>query len=305
MLEVAGNTEPPQMTQSTKWCFTSYCEKLSIKNEYCKYYVYQQERGKKEGKLHWQGFIWLLRSQRLNKVKDIIGDEKCHVEQAKGNIEQNRSYCTKRDTGIPDTIVEYGECKLDQGKRSDLEEFVDFIKNHKEREIKWTDINEKFTSIMARYPKYVKECIRNYKKRLIKDEEIRSEMTKLHIISDKTGTGKTTFLKELKDTYWKNEDDIWWDGYEGQKVCIFNEWTGTGKLSEIDLFKLSDHAPYRIQIKGDSVQFTSEVIWVSTNKSPKSILNSVPMCNREAFARRIKWYKMENWKAVEVVIRDD
>lgn len=287
-------------TQAARWCFTSFANELKIKTDLVKAYIYQKEKAPTTNTEHWQGYIVLNRSQRLKKVKEILGDEKCHLEVAKGNTKQNIEYCTKNESAIPNTIVKWGDLdEGNQGKRTDLESFSTFIKEYKDKCIPWEKINEEFPNVMAKYPKYVKEVVRNYKKRIIRDEDIRSDMTTLHIITGKTGTGKTSYLKTLKDVYWKTEDDKWWDGYEGQTITVFNEWTGKGQMTELDLFKLSDHAPFRVQIKGDSVQFTSKEIWISTNKRAEDILESVPVCNQDAFKRRITFYKMVDWKPVK------
>lgn len=85
-------------------------------------YVFQLERGEKEGRDHYQGYIRCkIRTRHqtlLNKFKDIFGlipditiDERdsllrnLSLSRMCGTREEAISYCTKSDTAIPDTII--------------------------------------------------------------------------------------------------------------------------------------------------------------------------------------------------------
>lgn len=298
---MVGNTITTTMNKETnKWVFTSFLEKLDIDEKLCKYYIYQQEKCPKTGKLHLQGFIIFKRSEKFKRVKKILNDEKCHIEYANGSNEDCIKYCSKLDTRVSEPII-FGECpKSRQGTRSDIEEFKNFIKEHKENKILWTEINDKFSGIMAKYPKYITECCKNYNKRIIKSDIKRDSMTSLNIIIGETGIGKSTFLKTLEDSYWKNETDFWWDDYNGEENCIFNEYTNETKYNPTELLKLTDHTPYRIQFKGGSCQFTSKHIWISTNMTIINIMNKVSEIHVEAFKRRVTWYTMVDYKLKKI-----
>lgn len=83
---------------SRKWCFTIFIDDVTdlddsmakIKLEKVKYLVCQPEVAPSTGKLHIQGFFLANDAIRFKAAKDIIGDDKAHVEMAKGTPEQVR-----------------------------------------------------------------------------------------------------------------------------------------------------------------------------------------------------------------------
>jgi len=264
----------------------------------CKFYIFKREKGKKSGLEHWQGFLILKRSQRLKKVKEILNDEKAHVEVCKGTDEENITYVTKLDTKVGEPI-EWGERPVSkQGTRSDIETFTKFVKEYDGPKIKYDEILEKFGGICAKYPKFVKEVTTQYKKRIIKERLQRTEMTEMHIIYGETKSGKTTYVKELKDAYWKNSTQ-WWDDYDGEEICIFNEWTLDSVYKPLELLKLCDHAPLKVQVKGNTVEFLAKQIWITTNLKPDDILSELGKEHKKAFMRRVKWYTMKEYKLCE------
>lgn len=87
--------------QSARWCFTSFEESVPFDSlpSHSKYLIFQQEKCPSTEKVHYQGFFILKRSQRLTWLKKNVS-VKWHMEPAKGNNEQNRSYCSKDDSRI-------------------------------------------------------------------------------------------------------------------------------------------------------------------------------------------------------------
>lgn len=102
--EPAGNTKIRLATnnQCYRWCFTlpveTEPEKLShVLRDFCKEFYFQIEEGKEDGYLHFQGCISLKVKHRLQEVKNIIGNDKVHLEKTK-NWLASIKYCTKEDT---------------------------------------------------------------------------------------------------------------------------------------------------------------------------------------------------------------
>lgn len=112
------------MSMPRNWCFTLFNEKKPFEElpEYANYVVYQQECCPSTGKLHYQGYINLVRGQRLSFLQKRIGNG-VHLEVAKGDAKSNKSYCTKEDTRVDGPwefgiIVEKGS-----NKRKILEQY--------------------------------------------------------------------------------------------------------------------------------------------------------------------------------------
>lgn len=140
------------------WCFTlnNYVEtelvslRESLSKEEVRYAVFGKEKGS-EGTPHLQGYVSFRKVKRFNAVKRLVG-ERCHLERAKGNEEQNYDYCTKDGE-----YEEFGE-RSTIGKRSDLEEFKEAVKSGIRNPKR---LREEFSDVCAKYPRFVSEYIRD------------------------------------------------------------------------------------------------------------------------------------------------
>lgn len=290
------------MSQVTRWCFTIFSNEKTSETELneIKYLVAQDEICPKTGKLHMQGYVIFKRSQRLKAAQKILGYKSIHLEMANGTDEQCIKYCTKEETRVKDTQpTEYGEKpKLEKGKRTDWVSLKEYLQESKTTTKK--ELTDKFPTLMGRYEKGVKSFCKTYKVKLINEDEKRNEMTQIYIITGKTNIGKTTYVKELKDTYWKDENHLWWDNYEGEKTIIINDYTGLGKVNNMELLKLSDHAPYELQQKGGSTQLLAKEIWITTNLTKQEFYKGIMIAeHKKALERRIKWKTLENYKLID------
>lgn len=115
---VLGNTKskPLQQSPSIRWCFTL---NLKDKNEeeaikiyssyssnikpFCKYFIYQLEKGTDGHVFHLQGYLELLEKSRLTAMKKI--DEKAHWEPSKASRTANLAYCSKSETKVKEPII--------------------------------------------------------------------------------------------------------------------------------------------------------------------------------------------------------
>lgn len=285
-----GNTMP--CSQSRRWCWTSYSNDLKIDESKIDYTVYQKEVCPSTGKEHLQGYTVCKKKCSLKTMKSIIGDPKVHLESAKGNHRQCIEYCTKlasRAVGCAPVSIGNEAC-ISQGKRSDLDEAIAFIKGNKC--IKWLDLVEKWPGLCARYEKFLFETAEQFRNRIIKEDVGRKEMTNLVILTGKSGTGKTTYIKnEIKDVYWKNEKNKWWDGYNGQENVCINDFTNTGEIKMIDFLTLCDHAPYKLEIKGGTVELKAKNIYLTTNLTDEELMSGLREEHKKALERRIMWKK--------------
>lgn len=303
-------------SQSRRWCFTSYTDKLEINTKGVKYYIFQGEECPQTKKRHWQGYIVLERGQRMSYVKKALNDEKAHLEVAKGTDEQCIAYCSKKESQIC-APVEWGTkplAKTRQGKRNDLEEVTAKLAEYKPGSvISWETIALQYPTVMARYEKFISKLasVRGLRLALMSpDGDIslrRTEMTPISIIYGKTGSGKTTHVKSIKDSYWKNQDNKWWDGYDGQENVIINEWTCPDSMNMLSLLRLSDHAPLKLEIKGGMIDFISKHIYITTNIEMKTILGWLDKLGEhgKALRRRITFYEMKDYKCEIVEEKSD
>lgn len=112
-----------------------------------RYAIYGKEVGE-AGTPHLQGFVILQQPARLTAVKNLFGD-RIHAEFAKGTSKQAATYCKKEGD-----FVEFGSFPGSQGKRSDIDEFVEWVKAQ-ERKPSQRAIANEWPTIWVRYPRVV------------------------------------------------------------------------------------------------------------------------------------------------------
>lgn len=129
-------------TQFHNLCFT--CNECNSDHgethpdvQYC---IFGMETAPKTGKQHLQGYYQFKRKVTLSWYKKNICSS-CHVEQAKGTLEQNQKYCSKEGK-----VVTYGKPKV-QGYRSDLHALAEEVKTKSLVEV----ITEHPTSYIRNY----------------------------------------------------------------------------------------------------------------------------------------------------------
>lgn len=113
------------------WCFTSYtCPILPIfDDDKMQYMTFQEERCPSTLKHHWQGYVEFKEKISIKAIKEIMKDNKIHLEIRKGTQKQAIDYVHKLDTRVTDKIYEMGS-KKQQGARNDLDNIVDAIEDN-------------------------------------------------------------------------------------------------------------------------------------------------------------------------------
>ncbi len=253
-------------------CFThnNPTEALMFEEAEMEYLVYQEEIGDgsdavPEGTYHFQGYCEFKTQKRLAAAKALLGGITVHIEPRRGTQEQAIAYCKKVDTRIPDTeIFEEGTPRV-QGKRIDLEGFKDAVKGG----AKQRDLLDDHFGILARYPRFyntINQCFRPE----------RSEKPEVILLIGPTGTGKTrTVMDEFgaSEDFWRqpiNNKTIWFDGYDGQSVVLFDDFAG--KRSHIDLYTLLqmlDRYTISVPTKGGHTWWMPSKVFITTNILPK------------------------------------
>lgn len=229
------------------------------------YVCFQPERGA-NGTPHLQGCVCFDNPRLLNGVKRALG-ERYHVEPMRGTVDQAVAYCSKEDTRDADagfSFEEYGTrprsgSGAGRGTRSDLGDVAALIKSGK----RMREVAEAHSSDFIKYHKgFVALQSTLQRKRDFK--------TKVYWYYGPTGSGKSRAAYEEagEDVYTKMGENKWWDGYEQQKCVIIDDYRPS-LCSWAELLKLFDRYEHRVEVKGCSVHFASEVIYVTTPLSPQ------------------------------------
>lgn len=101
-----------------------------------------------QGTPHLQGFVIFEQPCSITHVKTLLGN-RLHAEKAKGTSKQAATYCKKEGN-----FTEHGSFPGQQGKRTDIDSFVDWIKlqEHKPND---REIASNFPTLFTRYPRLV------------------------------------------------------------------------------------------------------------------------------------------------------
>lgn len=252
------------MTRQRNWCFTlnNPEEKELIdendfdletwKHPYATYIVCQLEQGEK-GTPHLQGYVQLSKALRLPQLKQWL--PAAHFEPARGSPTDNKTYCTKQEGRLAGPW-EWGEIRR-QGQRTDLAELVEAVKQGME-----------LLDIILKWPhalKYIKHL--QYLKSLFAPK--RRAIPCIVWLWGESGTGKSTAANLLAPNayqYCQGSTGNWWNGYDGQRTVIFNEFDGKYPIKRLQ--QVLDVHPYRVEVKGSSAALSASNFIFTSNEAP-------------------------------------
>lgn len=263
---VRGNTKP---LTTRKYAFTIFEEhdrytQEDIENiKDCKYIILGKEICKQTERKHWQSFIYFKREKTFNAAKNIIQkhfNNKCHVEMARGSINDNIKYCSKDND-----YWEKGNRPQGQGERTDLKQLAEEIISGK---ITDEDILINNPMVYHQYGRTI-EKLQDIHYR----SKYRTEMTEGTWIYGETGTGKSHEAFQdfnPKTHYLLNNDNGWWEGYKGQETVIINDFRGHIPYNE--LLQLVDKWPMSVKRRGrEPMPFTSKKVIITSSLHPSLI----------------------------------
>lgn len=239
--------------QARRWCFTlnNYTEQelASIEEWEVDYLIYGKETGE-NGTDHLQGYVELGSPANLGTMKNKL--TRAHWETAKGNADQNITYCSK------DGIVFERGVRKKQGARRDIQEAKELALTGGMRAVTEAAVNFQAIRIAEKYLTY--------------HEKPRDWEPHVVWIWGPTGTGKSRdarTLVDLNNLYVKNTGSKWWDGYDGHHSVIIDDfrdswWELTYMLGLLDRYG------FKIECKGGMREFVARVIIVTSAQPPEA-----------------------------------
>jgi hypothetical protein len=266
------------MSKAKHWCFTlnNYTQadvdrlEALFNDGVCTYIVFGEEVGE-SGTEHLQGYAAFAQRKTLAQAKQLIG-ARAHLEVTRGSPEQAADYCKKDDA-----YHEFGDLPAGKGERSDLRALVDAIRAGRTL----SQLEMEFPGHSIRYDAAIR-------RRVAEHQPFRTEKPYVHVLWGATGTGKTRYVFDRFD--WNDiyvySGGKWFDGYHGQSVALFDDYTG----SEFKLgffLRLLDRYPMRVEVKGGFVQWAPSKIFITSNKPVAEWYPNAFEEHREALARRI------------------
>lgn len=203
------------------------------------------------GTSHLQGYCELTKQISFDNLKLLIPT--AHIEKRMGTPQQASDYCRKDG----DIFFEFGSMSK-PGKRSDIHDAVDLL-------VSGSSIREMAMEHPAPYIKYHRG-FEKFKSLLI---EPRNEPPEVSVLYGPTGSGKSRQARELLSNpyIWGPEQGKWFDGYEGQEECIFEEFRGQLPFGMI--LRLLDRYDCRVETKGSTIQFVATKIVLTSPVHPR------------------------------------
>jgi len=179
------------MTTQTgkRWCFTlnNPTELIAFDEDRMEYLIFQKERGER-GTVHYQGFVILKKQSRMSALKKLISKQ-AHFEVARGSVEQNIAYCSKEDTRIDGPFTFGTVPESNQGKRTDIEKFKDWVDKTENPSLDDAMVN--YPNVYAKYRRFCADYI-NLKFKVRAQQQYKEEKFKEVIVYyGAPGTGKT------------------------------------------------------------------------------------------------------------------
>lgn len=237
-------------------------QRFSDTKHYC---VFKKEVCPTTNTKHLQGLVCFTDRLRWAQARAFFdnpdGTNNSWLKTMRGTIEQAETYVSKEDTADPsdNTVYRIGSRPSGQGARNDLSDIVSAIADHKsEREVFEID-----PSSYIKYSTGIKRAIaltatkRNFK-------------TIVYWFYGPTGTGKSKLANEItgNDVYYKSPNNDWWEAYQNEKFVIIDDYR-TNMCTFSELLRLFDRYPHKVNIKGSHAEFNSNIIIVTTPKTPQ------------------------------------
>ncbi len=227
-----------------------------------RYCVFQLERGA-EGTEHFQMLLEFSKKKTFATVRRET--ENSHVAMTKHRL-QARAYCQKEDTRVEGPWERGVWEPVGQGKRTDLSLLIERVREGETfREL--ID-DEEVAPTAVRYGRHLERV-----RALAPDPQWASgDDSGPHVvlIMGPPGVGKTELvMRECPDVFKKPLSGNWFDGYDGHKTLLFDDFAGAQSHVRLDEFlNFVDRRPCQLPVKGAFVPRVSAVIAVTTNINP-------------------------------------
>ncbi|AXQ65482.1 MAG: putative viral replication protein [Circular genetic element sp.] len=216
-----------------------------------KYAIFGKEVGE-NGTPHLQGYCSLQKRKTFDAVKAWLPDGR-HIEAAKGNAHQNRTYCSKEGA-----FEEFGELPA-QGKRSDLDAVCAMVKDGASIQ----EIAEEHPNQIVRYGRGIAQL------KLHLEEKYTHHECRGVWIYGPPGTGKSHTARAYDEGAYVKPQNKWWDGYQGEETVILDD-LDTPTLGHY-LKIWADKYSCSGETKGGTMQLRHKKLIVTSNYSPEEL----------------------------------
>lgn len=219
-----------------------------------KYLVAGREICPTSGTPHLQGYAQLKCQVAFDDLKFLIPT--AHIEKPRKCAQANIRYCKKE----LELFLEIGKCKQ-PGKRTDIDDAIEMLNEG-------ASMRDMAIQNPVPYVKYHRG-FEKYKALLIPD---RTDHPEVIVLYGPTGRGKSRQAREICNSdpyvwYPSQANGGWFDGYEGQRDTIMEEFRG--QLPFGTMLGLLDRYNFRVPTKGCFTNFSSTRIVITSPVHPR------------------------------------
>lgn len=215
--------------------------------------------------------LWLHYSnaRTFNSIQKKFN--RANIQEGKGR-DSDQSYLKKDGD-----FEEFGEMEK-QGKRSDLDTIKKIVKNGGNM----NDIINVSTSYQSM------KC----GELLLKYCEEPRPIEPIEVIwfYGKSGSGKSKTIFDTEVNLFRPTTYKWWEGYDGHTTVLVDDWRPNW-CSFVNLLKLTDIYPFRVQTKGGSRQVKYNKIYFTSHLSPAQYFEELEESDYLQLKRRITLLK--------------
>lgn len=234
----------------------------------CQWITGQLESGGTTGYLHWQVVVAFAQKVSIHGVRSCFGP--VHAELTIGSLAND--YVHKDDTAVAGTRFELGIKPLIRNSKTDWERV-------------WTLAQR---GLYSEIPAHVR--IVNYRslKQITLDHSTPQPMERFcKVFWGPTATGKsrTAWDQAGLQAYVKNPRTKFWDGYQGEKNVIIDEFRGAIDISH--LLCWTDRYPLRLETKGSGCVANFTNLWITSNLHPREWYPQLDQSTVDALMRRL------------------
>lgn len=214
------------------------------------------------GTRHWQGYCEFSGPVGLQTVRKVF--PRCHAESRRGTPQEARAYCSKEETRAGE-FWEHGSMPEERAKRQGARNDLIAVRDAVRGGAGVRELIENHTTTYARFPRFVDRVLMEYSGR-------RNWKTEVRVYVGPTGCGKTSSAVEEFPDIWFKPDGAWFDGYNGERNVIFDDFRG-GRDCGITfafLLRLLDRYRMAVPVKGAFVNWAPHLIIITSNCEPRS-----------------------------------
>lgn len=273
-----------------RWCFTAPLEHRPVYTATkVDYLVFGEEKAPSTGFMHWQGYCEFGTGVSIPSAQKRLGlPNTVHFEKAKGNAEQNQTYCKEDGKWF-----EFGTIKKD-GSRNDLKDAVERLKAGTTT---YDDLVMDEPELVHTYGRTLKEVERVIMKRM----PARTEPASVEVYTGVGGTGKSTAARSAAPTAYTKGigSEKYFEEYECEETVIIEEMDFS---MGIDFYKeLIDLPKCRVRCLYGMKRFCAKRIIICSNTPLDEWFKWESVNNRNALFRRISEWREFNEDFTSIV----